>query len=138
MDDKIITDLIKIMPLMHRKFFHNMRRQDLKKNTMVLMSIYKHSGHTMTYYCDKLVISKPNFSKVINDFIDLGYVERKDDKVDRRKTNLFITEKGISEAKTREAILFKVFREQLEHFSKDELEELHEHVLGIHKILNRL
>lgn len=138
MKDNIVEDLIMIMPLMHRKFFKNMKRHDMKKYTMSLMTIYEHDGQSMSFYCEKLTISKPNFTKMVNELIELGYVKRQVDDEDRRRINIHITEEGAKEVKKRKKFLNDLVGERLTALSQDELEELHTHVLGIHRIINKI
>ncbi len=138
MNKQLVKDFIEIMPLMHRKFFHSMRKHDLKKYTMALMNINDDDGQPMNHYCEKLMISKPNFTKVVNELIDLNFVERKMDSADRRKTNIFITESGKKEVKIRKKYIFDLVSERLSKIPEDELDQLHDHVLGIHAILEKI
>jgi len=135
---KIVEDIIMIMPTMHRKLFRKLRRHDMKKYTMALIGIHEDNGHEMSYYCKKFTISKPNFTKTINELLELGFVERRVDESDRRKTRIHITDAGKKEVEARKKFLYDCVEERLESLDKEDLHLLHEHVLGIHNILTKI
>lgn len=138
MEKTLVKDFIEIMPLMHRKFFKYLRQHDFKKNTHVLMNISENDGQTMSFYCEALVISKPNFSKVVDDLLKEGYVERKQCDDDRRIYRIFLTDEGRAEVSRRIKIVFELVEEKLNQLNDDEKSSLHDHILGIHEILNKL
>lgn len=138
MKKELIDDFIKTMPLIHVKFFHGLRKHDFKKYTRILMSIVEDDGHSMSYYCEKMYISRPNFSKAIDELIKLKFVERKHDERDRRKINIHVTEAGKSEAKRRMDYLKELIESRLKALDEDDLEKFHEHILGLKGILEKL
>jgi len=138
MKTDVIDDVIRIMPVMHKSFFRDLRKTDFRKYTGILMSIYEDDGHSMSYYCKKMYISKPNFTKAIDALTIDGLVERRVDPSDRRKTNIYTTELGKEEAISKWNMLRAHAKKRLEVLSEDELNELHGHVLGMHRILEKV
>lgn len=138
MNKDLVHDLTTIMPLMHRKFFKNVRRHEFKKHTMVLMNIVEDEGKSMTHYCDKFSISKPNFTKVIKELIDEGYVKREPDPGDRRITTIHMTDQGKEEVKRRKQFVYNLVEKRLSELSEEDRIALHEHILGFQSILKKL
>lgn len=134
----IVEDIVMVMPMMHRKLFRKLRRHDMKKYTMALIGIHDDDGHEMGYYCKKFTISKPNFTKTINELLELGFVERRVDTNDRRKSRIFITEAGRNEVLARKQFLYDCVEERLNVLEASDLKQLHEHVLGIQNILSKI
>lgn len=138
MNSKLIDDFIKTMPLLHVKFFHGLRKHDIKKYTRILMTIAEDDGHSMSYYGEKMYISKPNFSKAIDELIKQQLVERRPDEKDRRKTNIYITENGKKEAKKHMKFLRELIQSRFNEWEEDDLKKFHEHILGINEILEKV
>lgn len=138
MNTDLIDDVIRVIPVLHKSFFHGLRKTEFRKYTGILMSVFEDDGRPMSYYCKKLYISKPNFSKAIDALTEDGLVERREDPSDRRKTNIFVTEAGKEEATSKWNMLREHARKRLEVLSEEELEELHKHVLGMHRILEKV
>ena len=138
MNTQLIDDVIRVMPVLHKSFFHGIKKTDVRKYTGILMHINDNDGHSMTYYCDKMYISKPNLTKAIDALVQDGFVERREDPKDRRKTNIHVTDKGKEEARSKWEGLRKHALKRLSVLSEEELRELHEHVLGMHRILEKV
>lgn len=138
MNKKLVDDFIKTMPLIHVKFFHGLRKHDFKKYTRILMSVVEDDGHSMSYYCEKMYISKPNFSKAIDELIKLEFVERRPDERDRRKTNIYVTEAGRKEAEQRMNDLKELVESRFNELNDEDLDNFHKHILGLKEILEKL
>ncbi|MCH4887344.1 MarR family transcriptional regulator [Acidaminobacter sp. JC074] len=138
MNTQLIDDVIRVMPVLHKSFFHGIKKTDFRKYTGILMHISDNDGYSMSYYCDKMYISKPNLTKAIDALAEDGFVERREDPDDRRKTNIYVTDKGKEEARSKWEGLRKHALERLSVLSEEELEELHVHVLGMHRILEKV
>jgi len=83
------------MPILRRKLIKGHPTCELPKQQMnVLIHISLNDGQPMNHYSQKMSISKPNMTKVVNGLIEGGYVTRGKDKKDRRIITLHMTEAG--------------------------------------------
>ncbi len=89
------------MPVLHRKLLKRRPHTELPRQKMnVLHKINFHDGRPMSYYCEEMIISKPNMTKLVNDLLERGMVTRGHDSEDRRVITIHITEKGREAVKT--------------------------------------
>lgn len=93
--EKLIEYMLGFMPLLHKKLFKDFHCYDYSRQQIILMKIIqKDYGKPMKYYGEKMMISKPNLTTVVNKLEGDGLIKRKDSENDRRIINLFLTEKG--------------------------------------------
>ncbi|WDV44246.1 MarR family winged helix-turn-helix transcriptional regulator [Clostridiaceae bacterium M8S5] len=125
---EVLVDIIfKFWPLFGNNIFKGIPYKNHGKYYHLVTLVDKFNGRPMKFYCEKLMISKPNLSKMVNKAIEVGAIERKYDEKDRRVINLFVTEKGKEEIKksrklVREAILNnlnKLDEETIARFTKN-------------------
>ena len=127
------------MPLMHRKFFKKIHTPDLPKMQMVhLKNVSHEDGMPISYFGEKLMISKPNMSKLTTKMINDGLLEAKNDPSDKRVTKLNITESG----KTKLHEAFKVVSENLldilSRLEDEDVERLNINFCEIKEILKKI
>lgn len=93
--EELPDQIMEMFPLMRHKLFMRRPSYEIPRQQMdVLHKIKFHPGKTMSYYCEKTIISRPNMTKVVNQLIESGLVERERDPNDRRSVILNTTEKG--------------------------------------------
>lgn len=93
--DKLLEYILGLMPLLNKKLFKDFQKIGISRQQMRLVfTIKNENGRPMKYYCEKLLISKPNLTTISNKLIEKGLLERRIDKTDRRIINLLITDKG--------------------------------------------
>lgn len=137
--EKLPEYIFNMFPLLHKKLL--MRHPDsvVTRQQMNLMHKIKfHPNGTMSEYCHKTMISKPNMSKLVNGLIDEGYVVRHRDNEDRRKVTLNLSEKG-------NEVVAKFFRDMgkqivdsTQALTEDEINQLVESFDTIHTLLDKL
>jgi DNA-binding MarR family transcriptional regulator len=70
-----------------------------------IMSMLKHQPSTLNDLAQKLGVKPPSLTDPIDALVKKGYVNRTEDRVDRRKIHLTVTKKG-------QAIIKKIFQDQ--------------------------
>jgi len=97
-----ITDFLDRLPILHRSFHKDIMkamRENLEEGISryhleVVKTLEDYGTMHVTEIGDMLLISKPQMTRLIDELIDLGMVERQPDETDRRKINISLTEKG--------------------------------------------
>ncbi len=93
--DKLLGYIFDFMPILHKKLFKGVHGMSVSRQQIkLLFLIKKNNGKPMKFYVEKLMISKPNLTKVVNKLIREGYIIREHDASDRRNINLYITKEG--------------------------------------------
>lgn len=137
--DKLLDYILSFMPLLHKKLFKEHHGYKMSRHQMgILFSIKKENGKPMKHYCEKLMISKPNLSTVVNKLIEEDLLERKTDKKDRRIINLYITDAGEKLLTTQMDIVKKDMLNKLEVLSDDDIEKLIKNFEEMKSIFSKL
>ena len=97
-----ITDFLDRLPVLHRSFHKDIMkamRENLEEGVSryhleVVKTLEDYGTLHVTEIGDMLLISKPQMTRLIDELIDLGMVERYPDETDRRKININLTVKG--------------------------------------------
>jgi len=135
----LAKSVLSIMPLYHKKLIRKLHCQGISRHQMTLLNnIWEHDGMPMSYYGEKLMISKPNLSKLVNKFFEEGLIERQADENDRRITKLFITEKGKKEIKEHGEVFTKEVADRFEKLSDEDVDSLIDSYENITKIFDKL
>ena len=107
------ADFLDRLPVLHRSFHKDIMiimRTNLvagvSRYHLEVMKTLEDSGTMhVTEIGDMLLLSKPQMTRLIDELIDLGMVDRQTDETDRRKINISLTTKGeATVARFREAI----------------------------------
>ena len=60
----------------------------------VLCSVYNHNGCTQRYICDEWCLAKQTVNTTCKELVNAGLLLMEQNKIDKRETNLALTEKG--------------------------------------------
>lgn len=121
-----ITDFLDRLPVLHRSFHKDIMkamRENLEEGVSryhleVVKTLEDYGTMHVTEIGEMLLISKPQMTRLIDELIDLGMVERQPDETDRRKININLTEKG--------KVMVERFRETIKGVIKTRLSPLPE------------
>ncbi len=119
MNRKDLDELLEFNLLTKKKIFDR-KGHKITKRHLILSKIYKEPGKPMGYYSEVSGISKPNFSKVIDALLKEDFIEIKKDPKDRRKSILFVSEKGKGFFMQHEKYVYEVFSESMNRLSKED------------------
>lgn len=137
--DKLLEYILSFMPLLHKKLFKEFHLHGMPRQQMALLRrIKEENGKPMKYYCEKLIISKPNLSTVVNKLVDEGFIERKIDINDRRIINLFITKKGENYFLSHKEKVKKDMLCKLQSLSDEDIKKLNNNFEQIKTIFSKL
>ncbi len=111
----IPTTLFDIMMILHKKIFNPAAlARDTKISPAqfsIMFYLLKTSNPSVTEIAQKLHISKPNMTPLLDSLIELGYITRARDLKDRRILRVNLTEEG------------KKFYDQIREFNAQTLEK---------------
>ncbi|MDW7669761.1 MAG: MarR family transcriptional regulator [Bacillota bacterium] len=117
--------LIENIPYLQRRVFSGIKNGGLSRQKMnLLIRVRNKDGMPMKYYIEKLNIKKSNFTKLSNDLIEQGYLERKINPKDRRSIILTITEKGRSTMSKERKDIRNAFYKKIQSLSEKEISNL--------------
>lgn len=137
--DTLIEYILSFMPLLHKKLFKDFKHCEISKQQMQLLFHIKHeNGKPMKYYGNKLMISKPNLTTVVNKLIEEGLIERERDTDDRRIINLTITEKGDHFLTSHREIIKQNMLKRLEVLSDEDINRLNKNFEEMKAIFSKL
>ena len=90
----------------------------------LLILVRNKDGMPMKYYIEKLNVKKSNFTKLSNDLIKEGFLQRKSNPKDRRSIILTITEKGRSTMSKERKDIRNAFYKKIQSLSEKEISNL--------------
>ncbi len=93
---------------------------------------------TMSEIAKFLAISKPNLTPIIDRLIQEEYVERSENKKDRRTLSISLTDKGISYLKDLNDRVKQHTRERLEGLTEEDLLALHGYTGKMIEIIDKI
>jgi DNA-binding MarR family transcriptional regulator len=136
---KIVENIQDAMPVIHKKILAGISMEGLTNHqTRLLMMIRKHEGRPMKFYGNKMLMSKSNFSNLVESLIVEDLVVRKKSQEDRRLVNLFISEKGKDTCNMHRSQIKEYLLDKMDSLTDEELEILEESFENIRRILKKI
>lgn len=105
---------------------------------MLMYYILKDDSKPIKYYGEKLLISKPNMTKLVNRLVEDGLIERINDKTDRRKVKLTATKKGKKLVLEHREHIKNSISERINSLDDEDIEELYKSILKIKLIFSKV
>lgn len=138
--EKLAINLLAFIPTVFKRLVKgfptcgDISRQQVE----LLFAINGHDGCPMSFYSDKLMISKPNLTVMADKLIEEGLVERDFDPADRRVVTLNMTKKG-KEFLTehRERVKQEIVR-KLDQFDDGDVKRLNELIEEMKTIFDKV
>jgi DNA-binding MarR family transcriptional regulator len=117
--------LIENIPYIQRRVFSGIKKGDISRQKMnLLILVRNNNAKPMKYYIKKLRVKKSNFTKLSNELIESGYLEREINPKDRRSIILTITDKGKSIMSRERKDVRNSFYKKIQSLSKEEISNL--------------
>ncbi|WP_105616542.1 MarR family winged helix-turn-helix transcriptional regulator [Vallitalea okinawensis] len=148
MEEALFNDLflnmVQLMPLFRKKLgpaYDRVDRVDkiLKKNQIGTVMMVGHNGQmTSTMLGKCLDMKKGSLTTLIDSLEEKGFVYRERDKKDRRKTWIRLTEQGQNYRQEKYRLLKQEYAEILSNLSDKEVQELHESIVKVVNIVDKL
>lgn len=137
--DKLSENLITLIPIMHKKLCKTLPSFEISRQQMELLYLIKlEDGKPMKYYCDKLMVSKPNLTVIADKLIGEGLIKRENDLEDRRVIILKLTRDGEIYLKGKQEIIKQDIMNRLSQLDVEDIEKLNRLLCEIQEILNKL
>jgi len=136
---KLAETVINFIPSLNRRFFRLIPKFDVPKQQFVLLHILTHHGHMpMKVFSDKMHISKPNLTKLVNHLIEDGLVVRSHSEKDRRIILLDITEDGKRVVDLHYTMMIEEVTQMFEVYADNEIDELSHHFSEINRLISKI
>lgn len=136
---QLIEELYHIIPSINHKFFHELPKLDIPRQQLRLLhTISMHDGEPMKFFSEKMYISKPNLTKLVDQMIDQDMVVRGRSEKDRRIITLSITEQGKAELKKHWDMMKEKTSEIFEVFEDGERDEILDHFKAIKQLMEKI
>jgi DNA-binding MarR family transcriptional regulator len=149
MANKPIDDVLETlsqMPKLHRGLQRNIFKKVLESlkegisrhHLEILKLLYEEGTLHVAEIADLLLISKSQMTRLIDELIRLGMVERQPDTQDRRKSNILLTHKGTAIVKEVRVNIQANIKTWLSSLTDEELRELSTSFKKIQNIIMKL
>ena len=136
---EVITNIFTMFPAMMKKVrAHTHFTEMPKQQFMLLHLISHHDNMPMSFYSDRMLISKPNLTVLADKLIEAGYVVRSESPGDRRLIVLGITSSGRGHVeKVWEEITENLIK-KFEKIDEGTLARLNELIIEMNDIINKI
>jgi len=143
---KVAIDLLSVPNLVNRIIRRKLiiatqadTEADLKLLHFEIMRVLKEEG-TMhpSKIGEKLLIAKAQMTHLIDKLVDLDFVKRETDAIDRRTFNITLTEKGRNILDETDSLVLNAVRDVMTELSGKELEQLSNTLRTLRDILFKL
>ncbi len=128
--DSIIESLFYILPLIHKRLL-KVEPQEIESDgnlsraqVGVLLVLREEKRLPISEIAQRLLIPKPQMTRLINHLFATGLVERQPNWNDRRVKLVSLTHQGMNTLDKSESALKRTLRQRLASFNRAELEEL--------------
>lgn len=140
MERQLLADqLMQFAPIMMKKLFRELHAEGLSMHQMQLMACVRKFGtQPMRFYGEKLMISKPNLSVLVNKLLCEGYLSRSAVETDRRIMNLALTEAGEKHIEEQRQELRAKMMQKLSALNDDEVTRLLKAIGELTLLFNKL
>lgn len=126
--ESIVSNLLSIVPQFHRKLIRMdelLAAQDIAPSHLKIMFLLDACGElTVSEIGEKLYISRPNVTPLIDKLVKEGMAERIRDAIDKRIFNVKPTVKGKEFISNQKDLLAKNLKRRLSVMSDDTLDDL--------------
>jgi DNA-binding MarR family transcriptional regulator len=143
---KVAIDLLSVPSLVNRIIRKKLlmvtladSQADLKLLHFEIMHVLKIEG-TMhpSKIGEKLMIAKAQMTHLIDKLVDVGFVKRELDSIDRRTFNITMTEKGLKVLDEQDNLVVSAVSDVMTELSEKELESLSKSLRSLRDILFKL
>jgi DNA-binding MarR family transcriptional regulator len=136
----ITDDIVSVKPLFYKAFGRPLcQDSDITPGAYyVLLLLVKDIELSMSEIGEKLFISKPNVTALINQLMEEGFTERLPDKQDRRIIKIRLTKKGTAFVEKNKKVFRQQINEKLLSLSEKELNKFVSSLQTIMKILTKI
>jgi DNA-binding MarR family transcriptional regulator len=140
------ADLLSVPPLIFRLVRRKLTMStledmdvDIKLLHLEIMRVLQEEGtQHPAKIGEKLLVAKAQMTHLIDKLVELGFINREMDAIDRRTLNLTLTEKGRKTLEEQDKLVISSVRENMSSLSEEELETLSSSLRNVRDILFKL
>lgn len=142
--EELFLKMVQLMPIFHEKLgpaYDRVDRVDkiLKKNQIgTVMMVGQKGQMTSTMLGKCLDMKKGSLTTLIDSLEEKGFVYRKRDEKDRRRTWIRLTEQGQNYRQEKYKLLKQEYADILSSLTEEELQELNASIEKVINIINKL
>lgn len=137
--DKLIESMMTLFPMVHKKMSRSWPNCGLSKLQFELLyMILKANGRPMSFYSEKMMISRSNLTGLCDKLIEQGLVERLADPDDRRIIILKLTTRGIDFMNKHRETIKQQMVKKLDSLDDQDVSRLNDLIDEIKAILNKM
>jgi DNA-binding MarR family transcriptional regulator len=139
---KNLTNIIvSVIPFGFFKLFHNNdKRLELsptKSQYQILFFLCHHGTMSTTEICNRLNISKPNMTVLVDKLLKEGKVSRTPDIKDRRVINISITKNGSQFIKKQITIVKSIINKNLSQLDEKDIDILEKSLINVKNVFEK-
>lgn len=135
---ELAEGLANLLPTFHRKFVHKIAFPIPPNPFLTLVTLNDHGTQTLTELSKRVLMSKQQMSPIVDKLLDAGYVERTQDKTDRRSVKISITPAGFAILAGYHEKTCDILFEDLQVLSASELKKLNHTLTDMVNLINKL
>lgn len=130
--------LIDYMQVIHKKIFKGIKPDYTRHQMRLLHNLEMHGEHAMKYFGQKMMISKPNMTTLVDRLVEDDLIERIPDENDRRKINIRLSSNGKEVLKKQKEIFKQGIEDKLSVLTKEDIELLSSSFKNIKEVFDKL
>ena len=139
MDRDLVRNLLETLPYVHKKLLKSVKPDIVTKQEMHMLHMIRyHTNIPMSEYGEKMGISKPNLSKLIQGLMEKGYIEKQQDQKVRRVFKLELTASGEAYIEKAREEIEKIIEKKLSKLDDKDLEALNGALKTIQQIIDKV
>lgn len=140
MDSRELTkNLYAMIPVINHKLFRELPSTDIPKQQLRLLHVLSHHENMpIKHFCEKMHISKPNMTKLVDQLMSEGWVNRSHSEEDRRVVLLNLTEEGQQVMSDHYEVLITESCKMFDDFTEEEKESLNYHLSEVVRLMEKV
>ena len=128
MKNQILLNNLKFLPMLVKNIFYSTDTSSLnleinKTQEAILMSIKDHQNKSMNEISRFIGLEKSSYTRSVDILVEKGFLEKENNKIDKRKIHLSLTEKGKNATKAIDEIMDIYLENICSNFTANEKNE---------------
>jgi len=136
---QLAENIFAMVPILHRRVYSKIPKiGHSNRKLRLLHMVNHHRNRPMKQFSEKMYISKPNLSRLVDELINDGLIVRVQDDKDRRIVLLDITEEGKKVVNEKYQKITLELTKVFDVYTEEEVKELNMHFEAINTLLNKI
>jgi DNA-binding MarR family transcriptional regulator len=137
--ERLAGNLLAFVPSVFKRLVKGYPVGDISRQQLeFLFMLSGHDGNPMSFYSEKLMVSKPNLTVMTDKLIEEGFVKRSFDPNDRRVIILNITDKGQESLCRHKEKVRQEMVKKLGQFNESDVKRLNELIEEMRAIFDKV